>query len=82
MSEIARDEQTEKLKRYLTLFKLKIKRPGLILLSLSLLTSGDYSDFVITCGSDKYHVHKAIVCSQSDFFKKAERFPGGKVSCL
>ncbi|KAH7091580.1 hypothetical protein FB567DRAFT_436686, partial [Paraphoma chrysanthemicola] len=45
---------------------------------LILLTSGEYSDLVITCGSDRYNVHKAIVCPQSGFFQRAEKFPVGK----
>ena len=48
----------------------------------SLLSSGDYSDLVITCGTDIYNVHKAVVCSQSGFFQRAERFAVGKVSRL
>ncbi|KAK4143077.1 uncharacterized protein C8A04DRAFT_12703, partial [Dichotomopilus funicola] len=36
-----------------------------------LYTSQKYSDLVISCGETEYHVHKAIVCSQSDFFAKA-----------
>ncbi|RYN37615.1 hypothetical protein AA0119_g11868 [Alternaria tenuissima] len=42
---------------------------------MRLLASGDYSDFTITCGSDTYRVHKAIVCKRSGFFERAERFP-------
>ncbi|KAH0287357.1 hypothetical protein M436DRAFT_85762 [Aureobasidium namibiae CBS 147.97] len=34
---------------------------------------GDHSDLMIICGSDAYEVHKAIVCSQSEFFKLACR---------
>ncbi|KAH4006823.1 hypothetical protein HBH70_201060 [Parastagonospora nodorum] len=41
------------------------------------LTSGDYSDLVITCGSDSYNVHKLVVCSRADFFARAVKF-GGK----
>ena len=48
----------------------------------SLLSSGDYSDLVITCGTDIYNVHKAVVFSQSGFFQGAERFAAGKVSRL
>ncbi|KAH7366587.1 hypothetical protein BKA66DRAFT_193310 [Pyrenochaeta sp. MPI-SDFR-AT-0127] len=44
----------------------------------SLLETGEYSDLTITCGDDTYHVHKLLVCSQSSFFKKAEKFPVGK----
>ncbi|KAG9573132.1 hypothetical protein KCU77_g15310, partial [Aureobasidium melanogenum] len=35
--------------------------------------SGDYSDLTITCGTDVYKVHKAIICSQSEFFRLACR---------
>ena len=45
-------------------------------MSPRLFTSGDYSDLTITCGSDIYNVHKNIVCSESEFFERAERFPG------
>ncbi|KAF2134918.1 hypothetical protein P153DRAFT_279961, partial [Dothidotthia symphoricarpi CBS 119687] len=48
--------------------------------SRSLLASGKYSDFVITCGSDTYNVHKSVVCTRSGFFERAERFAVGKVS--
>ncbi|CAI9629747.1 unnamed protein product [Alternaria burnsii] len=44
----------------------------------SLLESGDYSDFVITCGTDTYNVHKSVVCTRSGFFKGAERFTAGQ----
>ncbi|KAF4946276.1 hypothetical protein FGADI_11302 [Fusarium gaditjirri] len=36
-----------------------------------LYETGTYSDFVITCGNDTYHVHKAIVCPRSSFFTAA-----------
>ena len=49
-------------------------RAVLTVLYYSLLESGDYSDFVITCGSDTYNVHKSVVCARSEFFKRAERF--------
>ncbi|KZM22846.1 hypothetical protein ST47_g6010 [Ascochyta rabiei] len=42
-----------------------------------LFECADYSDFTITCGVETFRVHKAIVCSQSEFFKRAERFPVG-----
>ena len=45
----------------------------------SLLASSEYSDMTITCGESTYKVHKAIVCSRSEFFRRAERFPGGEV---
>ncbi|KAF2867321.1 hypothetical protein BDV95DRAFT_502708, partial [Massariosphaeria phaeospora] len=37
----------------------------------SLLESGAYSDLIITCGSDSYKVHKAVVCTQANFFARA-----------
>ncbi|KAF5233474.1 hypothetical protein FAUST_8159 [Fusarium austroamericanum] len=36
-----------------------------------LLMTGTYSDLTITCGKDKYAVHKAIVCSRSPLFAAA-----------
>ncbi|KAF1978712.1 hypothetical protein BU23DRAFT_563623 [Bimuria novae-zelandiae CBS 107.79] len=42
-----------------------------------LLKSGDYSDLTITCNGKLWKVHKALVCTQSDFFKAAVQF-GGK----
>jgi hypothetical protein len=45
----------------------------------SLLKSGAYSDLIVTCGSDTYKVHKAVVCEKADFFARALKF-GGKVS--
>jgi hypothetical protein len=50
--------------------------------AVSLRLSGEYSDLTITCGPDTYKVHKAIVCSQSTFFSKAEKFPVCKVRQL
>ncbi|KAJ4352007.1 uncharacterized protein N0V89_007353 [Didymosphaeria variabile] len=44
----------------------------------SLLETGKHSDFKITCGNKTWDVHKAIVCSQSDFFDAATRFGGKK----
>ncbi|KAF2794247.1 hypothetical protein K505DRAFT_304315 [Melanomma pulvis-pyrius CBS 109.77] len=44
------------------------------------LASGDYSDLVITCGSDTYNVHRMIVCSRCEFFARAVRFSVGKES--
>jgi hypothetical protein len=39
----------------------------------SLEDRGDHADLMITCGSDAYKVHKAIMCSQSEFFNLACR---------
>jgi hypothetical protein len=44
----------------------------------SLLDSGKYSDFVITCGFETFNVHKAVVCARSGFFERAERFAVGR----
>ncbi|KAF5709422.1 hypothetical protein FMUND_10115 [Fusarium mundagurra] len=38
---------------------------------VNLLKTGDYSDLTITCGEDQYHVHKALICPRSKFFKAA-----------
>ncbi|KAK4194182.1 hypothetical protein QBC40DRAFT_311651 [Triangularia verruculosa] len=38
-----------------------------------LYSSGEYSDLVISCGGKDYHVHRAIVCTQSEFFSTACR---------
>ena len=48
----------------------------------SLLISSDYSDLAITCGDGVYKVHKNIVCSRSEFFRRAEKFPGGDVRVI
>ncbi|PVI05401.1 hypothetical protein DM02DRAFT_686318 [Periconia macrospinosa] len=48
--------------------------PGII---KDLLESGEYSDLTITCGDDEYKVHRNIVCTRSEFFKRAINF-GGK----
>lgn len=37
----------------------------------SLHLSQEYSDLTVQCGAKEWKVHKAIVCSQSGFFKKA-----------
>lgn len=36
-----------------------------------LLNDGIYSDFTIRCGGREWHVHKAIVCPQSETFDAA-----------
>ncbi|KAK4245719.1 hypothetical protein C7999DRAFT_33934 [Corynascus novoguineensis] len=38
-----------------------------------LYSSGEYSDLVISCRREEYHVHRAIVCTQSEFFAAACR---------
>ncbi|KAF2023318.1 hypothetical protein EK21DRAFT_105378 [Setomelanomma holmii] len=53
-------------------------RSELMLTFKSLFESGKYSDFVITCGSETYYVHRAVVCARSDFFERTERFAIGK----
>ncbi|OCL12364.1 hypothetical protein AOQ84DRAFT_386178 [Glonium stellatum] len=40
----------------------------------SLFKSGDYSDFKIVCGNNTYPVHKAIICTRSDYFARVVRF--------
>ena len=44
-----------------------------------LYSSGDYSDLVISCRGEEHNVHKAIVCTQSEFVAAACRI-GFKVS--
>ncbi|OCL06890.1 hypothetical protein AOQ84DRAFT_378197 [Glonium stellatum] len=38
--------------------------------------SAEFSDLIVRCRDDEYHVHRIIMCSQSQFFAKAcaERF--------
>ncbi|KAF2655628.1 hypothetical protein K491DRAFT_716060 [Lophiostoma macrostomum CBS 122681] len=43
-----------------------------------LLTTGDYSDSIITCGPDVYKVHKNIVCKRSKFLAAASSFKCNK----
>ncbi|KAF2107091.1 hypothetical protein BDV96DRAFT_673799 [Lophiotrema nucula] len=40
----------------------------------SLLETGKFSDFVITCNGRTWHVHKAIIAQQCAFFDGATRF--------
>ncbi|KZM22844.1 uncharacterized protein EKO05_0001087 [Ascochyta rabiei] len=42
----------------------------------SMRAKNELSDLVITCGEDKYCVHKVIVCCRSTVFAKALEFPG------
>jgi hypothetical protein len=37
--------------------------------AVQLLKTGDYADLKIVCGNRNFHVHRAIICPQSDFFK-------------
>lgn len=46
----------------------------------SLKNRGEHADLAIICGSDTHKVHKAIVCSQSEFFRLACRKRTGSVS--
>ncbi|KAF2868279.1 hypothetical protein BDV95DRAFT_610241 [Massariosphaeria phaeospora] len=39
-----------------------------------LLASGEFSDFVITCGDKTWNVHKTILCPRSGFFARAINF--------
>jgi hypothetical protein len=51
----------------------------------SLYENGAYSDLKIVCGPDTYHVHKAIICPQSEFFEIACRpdtFKEGKTGII
>ncbi|KAF1937280.1 hypothetical protein EJ02DRAFT_412596 [Clathrospora elynae] len=50
------------------------------LIVYSSFASGNYSDLIVTCGSDTYNVHKMIVCSRCDFFARAMKFSVGKES--
>ncbi|THY95587.1 hypothetical protein D6C93_05001 [Aureobasidium pullulans] len=47
--------------------------PQLLKAMAALQESAEHSDLTITCGSDVYKVHKATVCSQSEFFRLACR---------
>ncbi|KAG2161832.1 hypothetical protein VTO58DRAFT_109675 [Aureobasidium pullulans] len=51
--------------------------PQLLKAMAALQESAEHSDLTITCGSDVYKVHKAIVCSQSEFFRLACRKRNG-----
>ncbi|PNS20446.1 hypothetical protein CAC42_5896 [Sphaceloma murrayae] len=52
----------------------------------SLFTNEDpFSDLIIRCGGDEYRVHKAVLCSQSQWFKIAcqlEHFKEGEESFI
>ncbi|KAF2732370.1 hypothetical protein EJ04DRAFT_337916 [Polyplosphaeria fusca] len=41
----------------------------------SLFQCGRYSDLTLTCGMKSYQVHRALVCSRSEFFEGACRNP-------
>jgi hypothetical protein len=77
MATNARNEQAAALKKHVS--ATGTTRLISVHILSSLLISGNYSDLVVTCGSDTYNVHKAIVCSQSTFFRTAEKFPVGRV---
>ncbi|KAF2655625.1 hypothetical protein K491DRAFT_704486 [Lophiostoma macrostomum CBS 122681] len=53
-----------------------------ILIDISLLQSGSYSDLIITCNGDTYKVHKAVVCPRCDFFARAVNFDGKAFSAF
>lgn len=36
-----------------------------------LLESGDYSDATISCYGVTFRIHRSILCSQSEYFRKA-----------
>jgi hypothetical protein len=36
-----------------------------------LLSRGEFADMDICCQGNTYNVHRAIVCTQSEYFKKA-----------
>ncbi|MCJ1244623.1 hypothetical protein MMC30_001821 [Trapelia coarctata] len=36
-----------------------------------LFENGEYSDFTVKCGERTWHVHRAIICSRSKYFKSA-----------
>ncbi|TID19571.1 hypothetical protein E2P81_ATG06738 [Venturia nashicola] len=52
----------------------------------SLLDTGEHSDLLLRCSDGKeFKVHKAIVCAQSEFFRKAckpEKFKEGKLNLV
>ncbi|KAH8698628.1 BTB/POZ protein [Talaromyces proteolyticus] len=33
------------------------------------LESGEYSDFLVTCGSRDFHVHRLVICHKSSYFR-------------
>jgi hypothetical protein len=33
------------------------------------LENGEYSDFLITCGGQEFHVHRIIICPKSSYFR-------------
>ncbi len=37
----------------------------------AVFTSPKYSDLTVLCGTDKYMLHRAIVCPRSKFFETA-----------
>lgn len=57
-----------------------------MLIYSSLLVTGEHSDLVLRCNDGKeFKVHKAVVCAQSDFFRKAckpDKFKVGKFDPL
>jgi hypothetical protein len=53
---------------HLTLKMGEIPHEELIIILYSLFSQSAYSDLIILCGNEKFHVHKAIVCPRSRFF--------------
>ena len=37
----------------------------------AIFTSSDYSDLTVLCGTEKYLVHRDILCPRSQYFREA-----------
>jgi hypothetical protein len=35
---------------------------------LKQLQTGDFSDFTILCQNQEFHVHRVVICAESDYF--------------
>ncbi|KAI4099365.1 MAG: hypothetical protein LQ339_006040 [Xanthoria mediterranea] len=44
--------------------------------------SGNFTDFTIACGKLEWKVHRVVICSHSDYFRRLEGFEEGKTSRL